>query len=41
MYYDLEDRTKNFSKKIIRVLKKIKINEINRNINITTNSISN
>ncbi len=32
MYYDFEDRTKNFSKKIIRVLKKIKINEINRNI---------
>lgn len=32
MYYDLEDRIKDFSKKIIRLLKKIKINEINRNI---------
>ncbi len=32
MYYDLEDRTKDFSKKIIRLLKKIRINEINRNI---------
>ncbi len=32
MYYDLEDRTKNFSKKIIRLLRMVKINEINRNI---------
>ena len=32
MQYDLEERTKKFSKEIIRCLSKMKINEINRNI---------
>jgi len=32
MKYDLEDRTRKFSKDMIRFLLKIKINEINRNI---------
>lgn len=32
MKYDLEDRTKNFSKEIIDLLLKIRKNEINRNI---------
>ena len=32
MQYDLEERTKKFSKEVIRFLLKIKMNEINRNI---------
>lgn len=32
MQYDLEERTKKFSKAVIRFLLKIKMNEINRNI---------
>lgn len=32
MQYDLEERTKKFSKDIIRFLVKMKLNEINRNI---------
>lgn len=32
MQYDLEERTKKFSKNIIRCLIKIKLNDINRNI---------
>ena len=32
MQYDLEERTKNFGKEIIKILNKIKINAINKNI---------
>ena len=32
MNYDLEDRTKMFSKKVVTILKGIKISDINRNI---------
>ena len=32
MQYDLEERTKKFSKDIIHFLVKMKLNEINRNI---------
>jgi len=32
MNYDLEKRTKKFSKEIIKFLKKIRINEINRSL---------